>query len=165
VEGASTETVRCNEIPIAEHFFSGGANSQRGFAVNQAGPRDPFTGFPLGGNALLLNSIELRFPIWGTNIGGVLFHDAGNVFANLSDISFREHQYGHGEQPEEGRENFNYISHALGFGLRYRTPVGPIRLDLGYDLNPTRYLVQTPTGPLNQSLARWQVQFSIGQSF
>src|SRR5262249_13068945 len=136
-----------------EHFFSGGVDSHRGFAVNQAGPRDPVTGYPLGGNALLLNSLELRFPIWG-QIGGVVFHDMGNVFSSFDDISLRQHQ----KDPED----FSYISHALGAGLRYRTPVGPIRLDVGYNLNPTRFIIQNVG---SQSLTRWQFLFSIGQNF
>src|SRR4029077_4184139 len=51
------------EIPLAERFFAGGASSHRAFPDNQAGPRDPTTGFPLGGSALLLHSTELRFPL------------------------------------------------------------------------------------------------------
>ncbi|MBI2816369.1 MAG: BamA/TamA family outer membrane protein [Acidobacteria bacterium] len=159
--GQPAERIVTKEIPIAEHFFSGGSNSHRGFAVNQAGPRDPVTGFPLGGNALLLNSLELRFPIWRNSIGGALFHDAGNVFTRASDISLRQHQ--------KSRQDFNYVSHALGFGLRYRTPVGPIRLDLGYNLNPTRFTTpdtnNVDRSPQPQRLARWQLLFSIGQSF
>jgi outer membrane protein insertion porin family len=153
--GQPEQTIITHEIPIAEHFFSGGSNSQRGFGVNQAGPRDPQTGFPLGGNALLLNSLELRFPIWRDSIGGVLFHDAGNVFTSISDLSLRSHQ--------KSLRDFNYISHAVGFGLRYRTPIGPVRLDLGYSLNPTRY--RKENGTVSTNLARWQVLFSIGQGF
>ncbi|MDP2734685.1 MAG: BamA/TamA family outer membrane protein, partial [bacterium] len=158
VDGTSFQEVFIREIPIAERFFAGGGNSHRGFAVNQAGPRDPVTGFAVGGNALLFNSLELRFPVWGKNISGVLFHDAGNVFARLRDLSFRQ------TQKEVG--DFRYISHAAGFGLRYQTPVGPVRFDLGYNLNPTRFRVQTGEGlPTTQTLSRWQVLFSIGQSF
>ncbi|MBI3896627.1 MAG: outer membrane protein assembly factor BamA [Acidobacteria bacterium] len=146
------------EIPIAEHFFAGGGNSHRGFAVNQAGPRDPVTGFAVGGNALLLNSLELRFPLWGQNLSGVLFHDAGNLFARLRDLSFRP------RQKEVG--DLRYISQAVGFGLRYQTPVGPVRFDLGYNLNPPQFRVQTEEGlSITQTLSRWQVLFSIGQSF
>lgn len=165
--GQPAQEVITTEIPIAEHFFSGGGNSHRGFAVNQAGPRDPVTGFPLGGNALLLNSVELRFPIWRDSIGGVVFHDAGNVFTDASHISLREHQ--------KSLTDFNYISHAAGFGLRYRTPVGPIRLDLGYNLNRPNYHIiptvtttktgQTIIGPDVQGAGRWQFLFSIGQTF
>ena len=49
-------------VPLPERFFSGGGNSHRGFGLNQAGPRDPFTGFPVGGSAVFLNNLEMRFP-------------------------------------------------------------------------------------------------------
>ena len=80
------------EIPLSERFYSGGASTNRAFPDNQAGPRDPLTGFPIGGSALFFHSTELRFPLFGDNIGGVLFHDMGNVYSNVSSISFRFHQ-------------------------------------------------------------------------
>ena len=49
-------------IPLPEQFFAGGGNSHRGFGLNQAGPRDPGSGFPVGGTALFVNNLELRFP-------------------------------------------------------------------------------------------------------
>ena len=63
--------------------FTGGGNSHRGFGLNQAGPRDPITGFPLGGTALIVNNIELRMPpptlpFFQDNISFAIFHDAGN---------------------------------------------------------------------------------------
>ncbi|MGH9672914.1 MAG: BamA/TamA family outer membrane protein, partial [Bryobacteraceae bacterium] len=64
-------------IPLAERFFSGGGASHRGFPDNQAGPRDLETGFPIGGSALAVNNLELRFPLLGDTLGGVAFHDAG----------------------------------------------------------------------------------------
>ena len=79
-------------IPLAERLFSGGGNSHRGFPENQAGPRDSITGFPVGGQALLFFNSELRFPLIGDNLGGVLFWDAGNVYSRLQDISFRYSQ-------------------------------------------------------------------------
>ncbi len=75
-------------IPLAERFFAGGGNTQRGFPENQAGPRDPLTGFPLGGSAMFFNNTELRFPLYGPNINGVLFEDAGNVYSSIGAISF-----------------------------------------------------------------------------
>jgi outer membrane protein assembly complex protein YaeT len=148
------QTVRTREIPIAERFLAGGGNSHRGFAVNQAGPRDPCTGFAVGGNALLFHSIELRFPVWKENISGVVFHDMGNVFARPRDLTFRLHQ----RHPQD----FRYLVHAVGLGARYRTPVGPVRFDVGYNLNPTRVLLQTGTV---DTLSRVQFLVSIGQSF
>ena len=86
-------------IPLPERFFGGGGVSMRGFGDNQAGPRDlgtpneigppanDATGFPIGGNGLFFNTFELRFPLLGPNIGGVVFHDMGNIYRNLGDIS------------------------------------------------------------------------------
>ena len=153
-------------IPLPERFFGGGDNSLRAFPTNQAGPRDPVTGFPLGGNALLFHSTELRFPFLGDNMQGVLFHDMGNVYSNLSEISFRVHQ--------KGLTDFNYMVHAAGFGVRYRTPLGPIRVDVAYSINPPTFnglhgtyqqllfggATKTVTG-----VSHLQFFFSIGQSF
>jgi len=164
-------------IPLPEHFFSGGATSERGFPDLQAGPRDPVTGFPLGGTALLMNQTELRFPLLGENIGGVLFHDMGNVYSSPSSISFRTDQHGLGD--------FDYMNHAVGFGIRYRTPIGPVRLDLAYSINPPRFFgfqgsftdllnagvkpCSPPPGQIDrcvaQGISHFQFFFSIGQTF
>ena len=73
-------------IPIAERFFGGGNLSHRGFPENQAGPRDDSTGFPLGGSAEFFNNTELRFPLLGENVTGVLFHDMGNVYSSIGQL-------------------------------------------------------------------------------
>jgi outer membrane protein insertion porin family len=114
-------------IPLPERFFGGG-DSHRGFPEYQAGPRDDLTGFPLGGNALFFNQTELRFPLIGDSVGGVLFHDMGNIYSSFDHFSFRVHQ--------DNLQDFNYMEHAVGFGIRYRTPVGPLRVDLAYSINP-----------------------------
>ncbi|MFN0168997.1 MAG: BamA/TamA family outer membrane protein [Bryobacteraceae bacterium] len=160
------------DIPIAERFFSGGANSHRGFPENQAGPRDLDTGFPLGGRALLMNNLEMRFPLAGENLRGVLFHDAGNVYSRFGDISIRARQ--------RDVTDFDYMAHAVGFGVRYRTPIGPVRLDFAYSANSPRFerCVDTATGSVCQKdtlspnrsivserISRFQFHFSIGQSF
>ena len=82
------------EIPLAERFFGGGAFSNRAFPDFQAGPRDLSTGFPIGGNALFMNTVELRFPLIGDNLGGVLFNDIGNVYSAVNKIGlgFRQPQ-------------------------------------------------------------------------
>jgi outer membrane translocation and assembly module TamA len=153
-------------VPIPERFFGGGANSNRAFPNNQAGPRDLETGFPVGGNALLFHSTELRFPFIGDNIDGVVFHDIGNLFSSVDSISFRFHQ--------RDLTDFNYLVHAAGFGIRYRTPVGPIRLDLAYSINPPRFnglsgtytqLLFGGATPTVQSVSHFQFFFSIGQAF
>ena len=161
-------------IPLSERFFAGGANSHRGFPFNQAGPRDPVTGFPLGGGAELLNSVELRFPLVGENIGGVLFHDAGNVYSRPSDIALRFSQ--RSAELEEGQKvfDYDYLVQAVGLGLRYRTPIGPIRVDLGYSINPPRFIgfsgtraeLLTGQGEVReQRISHFQFHFSLGQTF
>ncbi len=159
-------------IPLAERFFGGGGSSNRGFPENGAGPRDTSTGFPLGGTALLFNQTELRFPLIGDNIGGVLFHDAGNVYSSLSNISFRWKQ--------RNVQDFDYMVHAAGIGIRYRTPIGPLRLDLAYSINPPTFfgfkgseqdLINAGVNPCStgkctvQNVSHFQFFFSIGQTF
>jgi outer membrane protein assembly complex protein YaeT len=176
-------------VPLPERFYAGGADSLRAFPFNQAGPRDigaPLvpggpssepTGFPLGGNALFINNVELRFPFIGQNIQGVFFHDMGNVYSSLGAISFRFHQ--------DNNKDFDYMVHDVGFGIRYRTPVGPIRADFAYSINPPHYVgfSGTPSQILNcnpnipisqlpsycqstpQSISHFQFSFSIGQTF
>jgi len=154
------------DIPLPERFFAGGASSLRAFPENQAGPRDLVTGFPLGGKALLAFNTELRFPLYGPNIRGVLFHDAGNVYSDLENVSFRLRQ--------RNKQDFDYMVHAIGLGIRYRTPVGPIRVDLAFGPNTPRFAgcragQQLPiTGACEQSdqrINRFQFHFSLGQSF
>jgi outer membrane protein insertion porin family len=176
-------------VPLPERFFGGGDLTNRGFGENQAGPRDigssvgpdgtatQPTGFPIGGNALFFNNTELRFPLYGANIDGVFFHDMGNIYTNLSSMSFRVHQ--------DNDQDFNYMVHAVGFGLRYRTPVGPIRADFAYSINPPHFvgfsgtinqlLNCNPSLPVSQlpsycvgvpqQLSHFQFFFSIGQTF
>ncbi len=153
-------------VPLPERFYGGGQTSDRGFPYNQAGPRDPETGFPIGGNALLFHATEVRFPLIGDNIGGVLFHDMGNVYSGLSTLSFRVHQ--------NGLEDFNYMVHAVGFGLTYHTPLGPVRIDLAYSINPPTFnglkgtyqqLITGQATPAIQSVSHFQFFFTIGQAF
>jgi outer membrane protein insertion porin family len=159
-------------IPLPERFFGGGGSSHRAFQENQAGPRDPTTGLPLGGTFLLFNQTELRFPLIGDNIGGVLFHDAGNIYTSLSNFSLR--------QKQRDIRDFDYMVHAVGIGLRYRTPVGPLRVDLAYGINAPSYfgfkgtqqdLINAGVNPCvttNQCQVqrpRLQYFFSIGQTF
>lgn len=153
-------------VPLAEHFFGGGSTSHRGFPENQAGPRDLLTGFPLGGNALLFHTTELRFPLLGDNVNGVLFHDMGNVYRDLGSMSFRFRQ--------QGIQDFDYMVHAAGFGIRYRTPVGPVRVDLAYAFNAPSYyglkgtyeeLILGTAVPALQGARKFNFFFSIGQAF
>ena len=163
-------------IPLPERFFGGG-DSHRGFPEFQAGPRDDLTGFPLGGDALFFNQIELRFPLIGDTIGGVLFHDMGNIYSSFDHFSFRVRQ--------DNLQDFNYMEHAVGFGIRYRTPVGPLRVDLAYSINPPYFngfngslleLLNAGVTPCPapagapyqcnvQNVSHFQYFFSIGQTF
>lgn len=158
------------EIPLAERLYAGGANTDRAFPDNQAGPRDLDTGFPLGGTAMLFLSTELRFPLFGDNLGGVLFHDMGNVYTDINAINFRFHQ--------RNDQDFDYMVHSIGFGIRYRTPVGPLRIDLSFSPNPPHFhgfpgtledLINcTSTNTCvstHQSISWFQFHFSLGQTF
>jgi outer membrane protein insertion porin family len=172
-------------IPLAERLFMGGGNSHRGFGLNQAGPRDPTTGFPLGGSALFLNNLELRFPpatlpFVQDNVSFAIFEDAGNVFVNGRDmldnlLRWRQKDPQLCLQASTASEcNYSYISHAIGIGVRYRTPIGPVRFDFGYNLNPPAFpSTQTVTNSSGQQTStfvpqhapHFNVYFSIGQSF
>jgi outer membrane protein insertion porin family len=152
------------DIPLPERFFAGGGTSLRGFTLNQAGPRDPISGFPIGGQALVLFNQDLRFPMHlpliGDRLGGAVFYDAGNVFSSVRKISLSTSP----PVPTLGStvdafnrpmsvcltnctNELNYFSHTVGFEFRYGTPIGPVAIDLGYLLNPARFIVQTGTCP------------------
>ncbi|HUQ49283.1 MAG TPA: POTRA domain-containing protein [Terriglobales bacterium] len=164
-------------VPLPERFFGGGSNSHRGFAINQAGPRDLQTGFPLGGEALFVNNLEVRtppiaLPFLGENLSAVVFHDAGNVFSSVDDMVqgfarlSQKHKGDCKNTLNAGLCSFSYISHAIGGGLRYRTPIGPVRVDFGYNLNPPTFSVRTPLDQARtETLKRFNFFFSIGQTF
>jgi outer membrane protein insertion porin family len=174
-------------IPLPERFFSGGGNSNRGFGLNQAGPRDPFTGFPVGGSAVFLNILEMRFPnvmvpYLQDNVGFTIFEDMGNVFARPQEMLpslGRFHQPGQQlcfQADTHTQCNYNYASHAVGLGVRYQTPIGPLRFDFGYNLNPpyfpsyTNITTNTKTGQQvgqfgYQRAGHFNFSFSVGQSF
>jgi len=164
-------------VPLPEKFFIGGSNSHRGFAINQGGPRDPTTGFPLGGDGLFLNSLELRspsiaLPYVGDNLSAVIFHDAGNVFTSPEKIfpGLAQWTQPHKEncEPQSTQPcDFKYMAQAVGLGVRYRTPIGPVRVDFGYNLTPTYFPVKDDPvrGPYLDHTGRFNFFFSIGQTF
>ncbi len=187
LNSAGEPTCEFATIPLPEQFFAGGGNSHRGFGLNQAGPRDPSSGFPVGGTAVFVNNLELRFPpvslpYLGEGFGFAIFHDMGNVFTAPHDMLkglMRWHQPDPAQCLPSSTTNtgciinfnnsgYDYTSHAVGVGVRYKTPLGPLRFDFGYSLNPTRYF-QLNTNPtpevVTQSLRRFNVFFSIGQPF
>ncbi len=154
------------DIPLPERFFAGGAASHRAFSDNQAGPRDSVTGFPLGGKAVLISGTELRFPLIGDSIGGVVFHDAGNVYSDISKVSLRYHQ--------KNNTDFDYMVQSIGFGVRYTTPVGPVRVDFSYGPNAPRFVGFRGTRDellfgggqrIEQKINAFQFHFSLGQTF
>jgi outer membrane protein insertion porin family len=187
LNSAGEPTCDLATIPLPEQFFAGGGNSHRGFGLNQAGPRDPSSGFPVGGTALFVNNLELRFPpvslpYLGGGFGFAIFHDMGNVFTAPHDMLkglMRWHQ-GDPAQclPSSTTNNlciinfdnsrYDYTSHAVGVGVRYKTPLGPLRFDFGYSLNPTQYFLldNNPTPHVvTEQLRHFNVFFSIGQPF
>ncbi len=182
-------------IPLPERLYAGGPTSLRGFSINAAGPRDPETGYPIGGAGALINSTELRLPpptlpCFGDSLSFVIFHDMGNIFTNAGDawsslLRIRQPDRGACKNPAvlppdtpsnstglEGPCSFNYFSHALGLGLRYHTPAGPIRLDFSYNLNPPIFpvyydysLSQPASNPHVGEAGHFNFFFSLGQTF
>ncbi|MGH9689551.1 MAG: POTRA domain-containing protein [Candidatus Acidiferrales bacterium] len=167
-EGIATSCVMGNVatqpvIPLPERFFAGGGTSIRGFGLNQAGPRDPCTGFPVGGLALLAFNQELHFPtkisIAGNRLGGSIFYDGGNVYSDINHVTLA--------WKPRSPTNLNYFSHTVGVGIRYPTPVGPVTLDFGYQLNPAQYQATNATTNVTQlfRLPHFQFSFNIGPVF
>jgi len=172
-------------IPLPERFLSGGATSHRGFGLNQAGPRDTDTGQPLGGEALFINNLELRtpplpLPFVGNNLSGVLFNDVGNVWATPSNMINSIYKFSQPNRdtclnPLLKTCDFNYTSVAVGGGVRYKTPIGPVSFDLGYNLNPPAFPIgqpiqptpapPIPVPPSSQVLRHFNFFFNIGQTF
>ncbi len=106
-------------IPIHERFFAGGSNSFRGVEFDELGPKDPESDKPTGGKALLLFNFELTFPIISAfkDLYGSIFYDKGNVFDRRKQVSLAG------------------LQDALGLGVRYRTPLGPVRLEICWNLD------------------------------
>ena len=103
------------EVPIYEKFYVGGLNSIRGFKYGEAGPLD-INGEPLGSNNELFFNFEWIFPIFQSlGLKGVIFFDAGHGFDTISDFSLKT---------------------TAGLGIRWFSPLGPIRLEFGFNLNP-----------------------------
>lgn len=121
------------QLPIIERFFAGGATTLRGFRLDRAGPLDR-SGYPLGGNMLALGNLEVRFPIFG-GFGGAVFSDHGGVYAVATPLGELD------------------LNHNAGIGLRWATPLGPVRFDYGIRL-----------GDLGGA-GRRQWHFTIGHAF
>jgi outer membrane protein insertion porin family len=152
-------------LPISERFFSGGSTTLRGYGFEQAGPRDYDPGTdaqgqpikapasrPLGGNALVVINAEIRRNVY-RQFGLVGFYDAGNVFSQIRDI------------------DFSRFSHTVGLGLRIRTPLGPVRIDMGYLVSDQyvgsglREKVGGDPKVAGVGIPRLRFHFSFGQAF
>ncbi len=129
------------DIPFYKRYFVGGSNSVRGWGRYQVSPLSP-SGLTIGGRTMLEVSTEARFAISG-KLSGVAFIDGGNAWLEPWDVQLRDLRW------------------AVGPGLRYDTPIGPVRVDLGVQLNPIVGLVIEG----NPERRRWRVHFSIGQAF
>jgi outer membrane protein insertion porin family len=138
-------------VPTSELFFSGGGTSLRGFPIDGAGPQHlvPFCNVlqgqsgcvnitvPVGGKQLFILNSEARFPLRITKpLGGVIFYDGGNVYSAINLPNF-----------------VNNYTNTVGVGLRYATPIGPVRFDIGRNLNPV------------PGINPWQYYITVGQAF
>jgi outer membrane protein insertion porin family len=106
--------------PVEERFYAGGSYSVRGWERQELGPRrtDPGTGrrIPIGGNSKLVGGAEVRYPIY-RRLTGALLQDFGNVWEKWNGFDLLSLKY------------------SLGLGLRYKTPIGPVRLDVARKIN------------------------------
>lgn len=123
-------------LPVYERYYLGGINSLRGFDYNSVGPKDPATGDVIGGNKEILFNIEYLFYLKKeANLKFVMFYDMGNAFDDNNDIELSK------------------LRHAAGYGIRWISPVGPLRLEWGYNIDP------------EPGEAKSQWEFTIGSFF
>ena len=130
-----------NKVPFFKRYFLGGATNLRGWGRYEVAPLSG-EGLPIGGHSFLSFSTEVRASVW-RSLGAVIFLDGGNVWTKPWDF------------------NVNDMRYDVGPGLRYQTPIGPIRADLGYQLNPIRGLLVNG----QPDARRFRFHFSIGQAF
>ena len=129
------------KVPFFKRYFLGGATNLRGWGRYEVSPLTG-EGNPIGGLSFLNGSAEIRASVW-RSLGAVIFFDAGNVWANRWTF------------------DVNNMRYDVGPGLRYQTPIGPIRADLGYQLNPIPGLLVNG----QEQARRLRFHFSIGQAF
>jgi len=139
-ENGNPVTLAVRDLPASERFFAGGDTTIRGYALDSVGVPETITptGFPKGGDATVILNAELRAHLFG-DFGAVLFVDGGNVFARAADLDLTR------------------LRGSVGFGGRYISPVGPIRVDVGFKLD--RRVLGTQLEP------RYAIHLSIGQAF
>lgn len=121
----STNVAYLNELPLSQRFFAGGDNSVRGYAYNSLGPKDSF-GHVVGGKHLIVGSVQYNHHIAG-NWSGAIFYDVGNAVNSMGDK----------------------LVAGTGFGVRWDSPVGPVRIDFAWGLDkPTdRFRLHVVIGP------------------
>lgn len=133
--GYAYETKK-DRLPVYERFFLGGIYSLRGYETWEVGPRDPETNEIIGGNKMMYFNAEFLFPISKEmGIRGLTFFDTGNAFDDDQGFDFSD------------------MRHSVGFGVRWHSPFGPLRVEWGYNLNADP----------DQSQSNWQ--FSMGGQF
>ena len=144
--GVERPTDPAQPMPIFERFYLGGANSVRGYEERQLGPKDS-EGAPTGGEAFGVVNLELRHRLY-KKLFGVMFLDGGQLW-----------ERGDGQAwPDVNVQKLNDLAYGTGFGIRFHTPVGAIRLELGYQLNP-------PGEGSPAFFHRTAVHFSLGEVF
>jgi outer membrane translocation and assembly module TamA len=130
------------DLPASERFFAGGSTTHRGFSVDRLGPVTP-TGFPKGGDGEILINTEVRVTLLKA-LAGVAFFDAGNIYESASNIRLTD------------------LRPAVGGGVHIISPFGPIRFEVGFNLDRREL---TP-GDLERNLERGYVfHFSFGPAF
>lgn len=109
------------KLPVYERFYLGGLNSVRGFEYAKISPIDPVSGERIGGDKMWYTNTEFIFPLLkAQGLNGVLFYDAGQVYNDDEDWNVNDS-----------------VKNAVGFGVRWLSPMGPLRLVWGYNLDPT----------------------------
>jgi outer membrane protein assembly complex protein YaeT len=129
------------KVPFFKRYFLGGATNLRGWGRYEVAPLSG-EGLPIGGHSFLSFSTELRASVW-RSLGAVIFLDGGNGWSNRWSFDVNDMRYD------------------VGPGLRYQTPIGPLRADLGYQLNPIPGLIVNG----KEQARRFRFHFSIGQAF
>jgi outer membrane protein assembly complex protein YaeT len=140
------ETEDSTDLPIFKRLFLGGSDTVRGYAYQELPPLDSDEK-PIGGLSLLNANVELRYPLY-KKISGIVFLDMGHLDLDAFNCDIEDMRF------------------STGGGIRYDTVVGPIRVDLGYKLNPPTRGDIGYTTDTNKAIGdRWRLHFSIGHAF